>query len=105
MSAHMEEEDAIPEPVRREAGDVWVGVGSVLESGARARVKFFFFYSSPEVMHYTIQKKSSLPKIGCARGPQVRLFFQKTSVFGFFKQWPQEGKPLLVLVLSSPPLV
>ena len=32
--------------VRGATGDVWVGVGSVLELGARARGKFFIFYFS-----------------------------------------------------------
>jgi len=32
--------------LRGVGGDVWVGVGSILELGARARVEFFIFCSS-----------------------------------------------------------
>ena len=61
-------------------------------------------------MHHTIQKKKKAvwPKSGARADPKsgsgLRFFFQKTSVFGLVNQWPQEGMPLVVLVLSSPPL-
>ena len=35
-----------PDSLRGATGDVWVGVGSVLELAARARVKIFIIYFS-----------------------------------------------------------
>ena len=65
------------ENLRGAAGDLWVGVGSVFESGARARGKPFIYYFSGIGKHHTIQKKEKygFPEIGCARGPQVQIFF------------------------------
>ena len=40
------EEPSCHRTLRGVGGDVWVGVGSVLELAARARVKFFLFYFS-----------------------------------------------------------
>ena len=48
-------------------------------------------------MHHTIRKKKKAvwPKSGARADPKsgsgLRFFFRETSVFGLFKQWPQEG--------------
>ena len=46
--------------LRGAAGDSWVGVGSVFESGARARGKSFIIYFSGVVEHHTFQKKRKI---------------------------------------------
>ena len=53
-------------------------------------------------MHRTIQKKEKnrLPKIGCARGPQVRIrpsffFFERPQSLGSLNSGPRRGMPLL----------
>ena len=64
---------------------MWVGVGPIFESGARARAKIFIFYFFTNGTHHTIHKKrkSGSRDSGCARGPQVQnhtLFFCKVMV-------------------------
>ena len=88
--------------IRGATGDVWVGVGSVLELAARARVKFFIFYFSRigYAPYHTKKRKNRLPKIGCARGPQVRLrpsffFFERPQSLGSLNSGPRRGVPLL----------
>ena len=54
------------------------GLGSVrFSSRLRARADFFIFCFSGIGKHHTIQKKEKygFPEIGCARGPQVQIFF------------------------------
>ena len=75
-----------------------VGVGSVLGLGARARVKFFIFYFSC-IGYAPYHSKKRKKQFGQNRvrartpspAPAFVFFFRETSVFGLFKQWPQEG--------------
>ena len=76
-----------------------VGVGPILESGARARAKFFMFYFFWHGTHHTVQKKESDSRdSGCARGPQVQnhpLFFCKVMVhaLGLRPAQPSPAQP------------
>ena len=71
--------------LRGEGGPMWVGVGPILESGARARANFFIFSFYWYGTHHTIQKKrkSDSRDSGCARGPQL----QNHPLFFFARSW------------------
>ena len=63
---------------------MWVGVGPILESGARARAKFFIFYFFWHGTHHTIPPKKKVTRaIPAARADPK----SKTILFFFARSW------------------
>ena len=79
---------------------MWVGVGPILESGARARGKFFTFYFFWYGTHHTIQKRKKVTRaIPAARADPksktILFFFCKVMVhaLGLRPAQPSPAQP------------